>query len=245
MTLIPLISAIIATPENATAPVSAGPVLRRGGYDPGARHRPAAALLAFGLPVALVVVVALSPMVIEPGPRTQPAPWTSIPLPKPEPVPPQPDAKPQPERPVTRVDVVQPPIPLPPKDRVATHPPEPYVPPSGTGTGSTVLQEQTPPTPPPPLILAEVDPRFAKFFQPEYPAREQRGEVEGSVTVRVLIGTDGRVKAVEQLRSDSPGFFEATRRQALNKWRFRPATRGGTPEESWKEMTVRFQLRNG
>ena len=29
---------------------------------------------------------------------------------------------------------------------------------------------------------------------------------------------------------------------ALAKWRFKPATRGGVPEESWKIMTVRFTL---
>ncbi|WP_260581590.1 energy transducer TonB [Sphingopyxis sp. PET50] len=63
--------------------------------------------------------------------------------------------------------------------------------------------------------------------------------------VRVLIGTDGRVKQVELVSTDSPGFFEATKRRALAKWRFKPATRGGVPEESWKEMTVRFEIRNG
>ena len=63
--------------------------------------------------------------------------------------------------------------------------------------------------------------------------------------MRVLIGTDGRVKAVELVSSDSPGVFEETRRRALARWRFKPATRGGVAEESWKEMTVRFQIRNG
>ena len=59
----------------------------------------------------------------------------------------------------------------------------------------------------------------------------------------MLIATDGRVKAVELVSTDSPGFFEETKRRALAKWRFKPATRGGVPEESWQVMTVRFEIK--
>lgn len=100
-----------------------------------------------------------------------------------------------------------------------------------------------PPKPVPlPLVPAATDPRYAGDFQPQYPSSELRAEREGSVSVRVLIGVEGRVKAVEQVRATSPAFFEATRRQALAKWRFRPATRGGVAEESWKVLNVRFKL---
>jgi protein TonB len=120
----------------------------------------------------------------------------------------------------------------------------PYNPPAGGGTGPAVAEY--PPAPParPPLVLAQLDTRFAGAFQPDYPANERRREVEGVAKVRVLIGTDGRVKAVELISADSPGFFEETKRRALAKWRFKPAMRGGVAEESWKEMTVRFELRS-
>jgi periplasmic protein TonB len=62
------------------------------------------------------------------------------------------------------------------------------------------------------------------------------------VVVRVLIGVDGRVKQVERVSADSDGFFEATQRQALARWRFKPATRGGVPVESWKQMNVHFVM---
>ena len=64
------------------------------------------------------------------------------------------------------------------------------------------------------------------------------------VKIRVLIGVDGRVKAAESVSATSDAFFEATRRQALSKWRFKPATRGGIPQESWKTMSVRFEIKN-
>lgn len=95
---------------------------------------------------------------------------------------------------------------------------------------------------PPVLVDAKLDQRFADRFQPTYPSSELRASREGAVTVKVLIGMDGRVKAVEPVRADSAAFLDATRRQALGNWRFTPATRDGIPVESWRTMTVRFQL---
>src|SRR3546814_14386933 len=79
MALIPLISAIAAAPERV-------PAGARGGYDPGAGHRPLAALFAVGLPAALVVAVVLSPMIVADQPPVESTPWTSTFLPKPKPV---------------------------------------------------------------------------------------------------------------------------------------------------------------
>ena len=108
------------------------------------------------------------------------------------------------------------------------------------GTGEIIA-------PPPvlPLISASIDPRFAKDFQPEYPGSELRANRDGYVTVRVRIGTDGRVKEVSQVKATSPAFFEATRKHAISRWRFKPATRGGEPQESWKTMNVRFEMTGG
>jgi len=120
------------------------------------------------------------------------------------------------------------------------YPPFPPLPPMPTGE----LKVVEPPAPLPPLIGAEQDGRYARDFQPGYPSIELRAQRDGVVRIRVLIGTDGRVKAAEALSATSDAFFEATRRQALSKWRFKPATRGGVPQESWKTMTVRFELAN-
>ena len=96
--------------------------------------------------------------------------------------------------------------------------------------------------PAPPLIGAVRDPRGE--FQPEYPASELRLQRDGKVTLKVLVGANGRVKAVEQLSATSQAFFDATKRQALSKWRFKPATRGGVAEESWLTLTVTFRIQD-
>jgi protein TonB len=123
-------------------------------------------------------------------------------------------------------------------DTTNLFPPKPPVP---VGDSGGVALD--PPKPPVPVFhAAENDPRYMKDFQPVYPSNEQRAGHEGTVALRVLIGTDGRVKDVQKVSATSDAFFEATRRQALSHWRFRPATRGGVPEESWKTMRVRFEM---
>lgn len=89
-------------------------------------------------------------------------------------------------------------------------------------------------------FAARIDPRAE--LQPPYPASEQRAGNEGAVIVRVLVGTDGRVKAVEKVSAASEAFFRSTERQALRYWRFKPATLDGKPVESWQVMTVRFEM---
>lgn len=243
MTLIPLISAIMAAPEATIAPAGAAAPLPRNSYGSDSGRHPVAALFALGLPAALVVAVALSPMIVEKIPTTDPIIGTLIELPKPPPPPPDPtpDAKPVP-RTASATDAVKPVVATTPvsDNRVVEGPVIPDIIP--VDRGSPVKPVDPPPLPK--LVFADLDPRFAGAFQPDYPAREQRGGIEGVAKVRVLIGTDGRVKAVELVSADSPGFFEETRRRALAKWRFKPATRGGIAEESWKVMTVRFEIKN-
>ena len=89
---------------------------------------------------------------------------------------------------------------------------------------------------------ATMDPKAFGRFQPPYPSAMVRAGIEGSVTVKVLIGPDGRVRAVELVSTTNPAFFDTTRDHALRAWRFQPATRDGIATESWRTMTVRFRL---
>ena len=60
--------------------------------------------------------------------------------------------------------------------------------------------------------------------------------------VTVLVGTDGRVKDIQLIESPHEDFWSATRKQALRKWRFTPATKDGKPVESWMTLKVLFQI---
>ena len=110
-----------------------------------------------------------------------------------------------------------------------------------TDTGILILP---PPDPPREPILTEpgIDPRDLSAFQPDYPGSMVRLGKEGSVTVRVAIGADGRVTGIERLAATDEAFWLATQRHALRKWRFRPASRDGVAVSGSKVLTVHFRL---
>lgn len=162
--------------------------------------------------------------------------------------PPPPPEKPQPKvktRPSTVIDIPKPFVehPQPTEIDIVTKPEQPTdLTDLGTGpVDGSVIKPVDPPALPV-LIGASVDPRFADALQPPYPSEEKRAEHEGRVVVRVLIGVDGRVKQVARVSATTDSFFRVTERQALSRWRFRPATRDGVPVEAWREMAVRFEL---
>tara|TARA_R110000824_G_scaffold195974_3_gene378931 strand:+ start:1334 stop:1996 length:663 start_codon:yes stop_codon:yes gene_type:complete len=92
------------------------------------------------------------------------------------------------------------------------------------------------------IVGARLNPRYAEHFQPSYPVGQLRREREGEVSVRVLVGTDGRVKDIQLIESPHEDFWTATRKQALGKWRFTAATKDGKPIESWMTLKVRFEI---
>lgn len=210
----------------------------------GPRPVPMAASLLIGSSI-LAALVFVSPNIVKIQHPDEPGIWVE-PLKEPPPIPPeQPRDKPSVARETT---IYTPPVsdPIVSTNPVTTTNVEPAESaPIGVGRPEGTAEVTTPPQPPaprPPLIAARADPRFARDFQPEYPPSEIRLGREGQVSVRVLIGADGRVKAVEQRSATSDAFFEATRRHALRKWRFQPAARGGVAEDSWKVMNVSFVL---
>lgn len=212
------------------------------GYQPGKRLSPATVTGVAAVHVLLgAVLVSMSDVKIDPTIIWLPMPTRTIhPDPATSPPPASKDRKPQEARGVRpvhhdttalpgRLDTVQPPL---------------------TGTGSddgsvgAIDMGAEPVDPPaaPVLVSARIDSRHAADFQPAYPPALRRAQKEGDVTVRVRIGVDGRVIAVEAIGDADPLFLQATRAQALKAWRFLPATSDGMPVESEKVLTVHFRM---
>jgi protein TonB len=115
----------------------------------------------------------------------------------------------------------------------------------GTGSGGAGMDipfEAIKIPPDPVIVGARLNARYAEQFQPAYPPGQLRLEQEAEVSVRVLVGSDGRVKQIELIDSPHVDFWTATRKQALKKWRFTPATKDGKPFESWMTLKVRFEI---
>lgn len=208
-------------------------------------QKPAGMAAAIALNGSIIAAIMLSPMVA--GPREGPTiiEGRHIPQPKPLPPPPDPQTKVEP-RPLP--DIYAPPPPFPsatPDNSIRTTIDPPINPGIVDGNGIGELPGTLPRveiTPPPIFKKAMRDPRFAASFQPDYPSRMLQREIEGSATVRVLVGTDGRVKQANVVSATHPEFGQAAVRQALKAWRFKPATRGGQPVEDWVTLPVSFVI---
>lgn len=210
------------------------------GYLDRKSSRPGSLTLALAIHGGVLAAILLAkPTLFIPQPDD---PTVFRPIYVPVPPPPRPETPKQERRPAQPNPDPQPVPQDPPIDSsqslnggVTDYPPAPPLPPAPPTTPTF-----DPPSPV--LTTASFDRRYLGDLQPAYPPYLERLEKEGTVTVRVQIGTDGRVLAVELVRADDPGFFAATRDWAMRKWRFKPATRDGAPVTGWLTETVRFQI---
>jgi len=76
---------------------------------------------------------------------------------------------------------------------------------------------------------------------PEYPETERRNRVQGVVTLHVIIDEQGHIQDPAVSRSVTPGLDERAKSTVL-KWRFQPATCGGTPIPVEMNIRVSFRL---
>jgi len=112
-----------------------------------------------------------------------------------------------------------------------------------TPTQSTAPTAPTSPSAPSPSIRtgAAIQPG-ASCAKPDYPSASRRLEEEGTVSLKFLIGADGRVFQAEiEKTSGFPRLDEAAR-NALSKCQFRPGTVDGKAEQSWASIKYTWRL---
>lgn len=75
-----------------------------------------------------------------------------------------------------------------------------------------------------------------------YPRESLINREQGTVILRVLVGTDGKVQAVEIEKTS--GFFRLDKaaREAVRGWTFHPAMHGGVASSAWALVPVTFNL---
>lgn len=170
-------------------------------------------------PVEAVLLEELKP----PPPPPPPPPPKNLPPPPPAYVPP------------VEVQVNTPP----PVNAIAavSNKPQPEAPPSPLPVVSN-----PPPAPPAPIARTAAVISASSCEKPEYPSASRRLEEEGTVTLKFLVGVDGRVK--ESAVDKSSGFrrLDEAARQGLSKCQFKPGTENGQPVEGWASMRYTWKL---
>ena len=136
-----------------------------------------------------------------------------------------------------------PPAPVAPKTPPPKTPAPP--PPAPTSTAPAITQTNTPPAAAPtaPAIRtgAVIQPG-AHCAKPDYPSASRRMEEEGTVTLKFLIGADGKVLQADVEKSSGFTRLDEAARNALSKCQFRPGTVDGKPEQSWSTIQYKWRL---
>ena len=82
----------------------------------------------------------------------------------------------------------------------------------------------------------------ADRLRPPYPESKRRMEQEAVLRLRLAIGPDGRVMAVEPLGGADAEFLVAARAHLIKAWRYAPAREGDAAVASSLVITLRFEL---
>lgn len=87
---------------------------------------------------------------------------------------------------------------------------------------------------------------YASAPAPSYPPDAMARELEGTVTLKVLVDVDGSPLSVEIERSSGHRKLDdAARRQVLRKWKFKPAIKDGQAIQVYGIVPVSFTLTRG
>ena len=80
--------------------------------------------------------------------------------------------------------------------------------------------------------------------QPKYPPVAEKMGATGVVEAEALIGVDGVVEEIRITRVEGRDIgFEKATEEAINKWRYKPATKNGVKVRTWIKIRVPFELR--
>ena len=94
--------------------------------------------------------------------------------------------------------------------------------------------------PPPADPLRRSDCYLLYRVEPLYPREAKEHRVEGTVTIHLEIGTDGRVQNLREL--SGPSLLVPAALEAAREWRFIPALLNGQPIGAEKDISIVFQL---
>jgi protein TonB len=86
------------------------------------------------------------------------------------------------------------------------------------------------------------DAAYLRNPQPRYPMSARRKGEQGTVLLKVLVTREGSAASVSVDKSSGSTVLDDAALDAVRKWRFVPALRGGQPVEAWHLVPIVFRL---
>ena len=81
-----------------------------------------------------------------------------------------------------------------------------------------------------------------RYAAPTYPALARQAGIEGTVLLRVIVGTDGKVESASVIQSDVTPAMEKAAIAAARKFIFKPARQRTVPVRASMAVPIRFKL---
>ena len=100
-----------------------------------------------------------------------------------------------------------------------------------------------PPAPAAPAIADNDAPVPISQPPPNYPREALNRNIGGTVRVRVRVAADGSVERMDVAASSGNRFLDRAAMEAVRRWKFKPATRGGQPVSA--EVIVPLEFNPG
>lgn len=90
--------------------------------------------------------------------------------------------------------------------------------------------------------MADVDQEARVIDQvaPQYPGELRRQKLEGNVLIKFIVTADGKVDKATVIETDHPAFVKPAL-DALRRWKFEPAVRGGKRVASFRRQSILFK----
>ena len=138
---------------------------------------------------------------------------------------PPPEKKPTPVKVMTPVIVAPRPIiqpPAPPQTMAVTETPPPPQPPIAP-------RAETPPAPSGPVSIGNLSSKMISATPPRYPVESRRKREQGTVVMKLLLDTEGKVAEIALQNSSGFARLDQAALAAVRRWRWSPVIRNGGP----------------
>ncbi len=87
-------------------------------------------------------------------------------------------------------------------------------------------------------------PQLIRMVTPEYPERARKANVEGRVDLSIVIDESGNVVEADVIASAPAGYFEQAAREAVMRWKYKPARLRGRAVRARTSQSVYFSFSN-
>jgi len=150
--------------------------------------------------------------------------------------------------PVEEPALPKPPVPV--KHEALKHPPPipapaPVAPPVESNLSSGQVESGPPSAGDLPTLPPDSEPSSLAYLtrtRVPYPREAIALHQQGTVILRVLVGTDGSAQAVEIEKSSGSRALDNAARDAVRRWTFQAGTRNGTSATQWARVPIKFDL---